>query len=51
MSIQPRTMGIIALIIFFIFAKVWVFKHPKSMVAIVIGAGLLILSESAEAQG
>lgn len=39
--------GLVAL---FAFAKVWVFRHPKSTVAILVGAALLIFSEPAQAQ-
>lgn len=38
--------GVVAL---FVFAKAWVFKHPKGMVAIIVAAILLIISEPAEA--
>lgn len=42
---------IIGLIIFFVVAKAWILTHPKSSIGIIIGAGLLILSEPAEAGG
>jgi hypothetical protein len=44
-----QIVAIVVLLGLFIFAKAWVFKHPKSMIAIVIGAGLLIFSEPATA--
>lgn len=46
---NTRIFFIILLIIFFITAKGWILTHPKSSIGIVIGAGLLILSEPAEA--
>jgi len=33
----------------FLFAKAWVIKHPVGLAAAIIGAALLILSESANA--
>ena len=38
--------GVVAL---FVFAKVWVLHHPKGTIALIVGAALLILSESATA--
>jgi len=45
-----RIAGIGALVILFIFGKVWILRHPKSAAGIVVGAFLLILSEPAEAK-
>jgi hypothetical protein len=42
-------MVLIILVGLFIFAKAWVFHHPKGTAAIIVGAVILILSESAQA--
>jgi len=33
----------------FVFAKAWIFTHPKSSIGLLIGAFLLILTEPAKA--
>lgn len=38
-----------AVVALFVFAKAWVFRHPKGTVALIVGALLLIISEPAEA--
>ena len=39
------------LVALFVFAKVWVLKHPTGAVAVVVAAFLLIISESAPTGG
>jgi hypothetical protein len=49
-KITPLRIVILILLVgLFIFAKAWVFHHPKGMAAIVVGAIILVLSESAQA--
>lgn len=48
MSNQQKLI-IAIVIILFIFAKGWILTHPKSMMGIIIGALLLIVTESTEA--
>lgn len=38
-----------AVVALFVFAKAWVFSHPKSSIGLLVGAFLLILSEPAQA--
>lgn len=51
---KPSTLQLIILIsiiILFLGGKAWVLTHPKSMIAIILGAVLLVFSEPAEAGG
>jgi hypothetical protein len=42
-------MVVIGVVALFVFAKVWVLRHPKGVAAIIIGAAILIISEPAKA--
>jgi hypothetical protein len=39
-----------AVVALFVFAKAWILTHPKSMIGIVVGALLLIITEPTEAK-
>jgi hypothetical protein len=44
-----RWFVVIFFVALFLFAKVWILKHPKGLIALIVGAFLLILSESTNA--
>lgn len=41
-----RWIVVLGLVGIFLFAKAWVIRHPTGTAAVIIGAALLILSES-----
>jgi hypothetical protein len=44
-----RWIIVIGFVALFLFAKVWVLKHPRGVIALIVGSFLLILSEPANA--
>jgi ABC-type cobalamin transport system permease subunit len=45
-----RWIVVIGFVGLFVFAKVWVLRHPRGLAALIVGAALLIISEPAQAQ-
>jgi len=44
-----RWIVVLGFVALFLFAKVWVIRHPRGVIALLVGAALLILSEPANA--